>query len=113
MVSTARDRTLVRNAETLIDPVELVVFVSRILIDVFETRTIMIFLAGRSFFSGCPPPFTAMGGQQHIEIFIFVHNIILLPEIPPVIVARLEVLDANLFSNNETSYSPPNAQDCS
>lgn len=39
-----------------------------------------------------------MGGQQHIEIFIFVHNIILLPEIPPVIVARLEVLDANLFS---------------
>jgi len=98
VVSTARDRTLVRSAETLIDPVELVVFVSRIQIDVFETRTIMIFLAGRSFFSGCPPPpFTAMGGQQHIEIFIFVHNIILLPEIPPVIVARLEVLDANLF----------------
>lgn len=113
MVSTARDRTLVRNAETLIDPVELVVFVSRILIDVFETRTIMTFLAGRSFFFWVPPPFTAMGGQQHIEIFIFVHNIILLPEIPPVIVARLEVLDANLFSNNETSYSPPNAQDCS
>jgi len=71
------------------------------------------FLLVGAFFLGAPPPFTAMGGQQHIEIFIFVHNIILLPEIPPVIVARLEVLDANLFSNNETSYSPPNGQDCS
>lgn len=71
MVSTARDRTLVRNAETLIDPVELVVFVSRILIDVFETRTIMIFLAGRSFFSGCPPPFHSNGRAAAYRDFYF------------------------------------------
>lgn len=71
MVSTARDRTLVRNAETLIDPVELVVFVSRILIDVFETRTIMIFLAGRSFFSGCPPPLSQQWEGSSISRFLF------------------------------------------
>jgi hypothetical protein len=70
VVSTARDRTLVRNAETLIDPVELVVFVSRILIDVFETRTIMIFLAGRSFFSGCPPLSQQWEGSS-ISRFLF------------------------------------------